>query len=285
MLTLDEILKDSIIIAAHPDDEVLWYSSILDKVDHIKICFLKSESYPIWSKGRIKAIAEYPLSNISGLDIDEAEVFNDKNWTSTELTKFGIAIKPNGFSKLLGMRYIRNYFKYIRNYHKLKNRLKKTLNQYRNVITHNPWGEYGHEEHVQVYRVVKELKKEYNFNLWFNNYSSNKSYKLMSYYLNLLTPEFISLNTNKNIAKIIMDLYIKNQCWTWYDEWQWADNETIIKENFSNSKNDKFGKTIPINFINVRIDNEALYHKRNKRNVKFIIKKFLNLIHRFHGLS
>ena len=204
MLTLDEMLKDSIIIAAHPDDEVLWFSSILDKVDHIKICYLKNESYPLWIKGRIKAIAEYPLSNISHLDIDEAEVFNDKNWGITELTKFGIAIKPNGFSKLQGIRYIRNYYKYIRNYHKLKNRLKKILDQYKNVITHNPWGEYGNEEHVQVYRVVKELKKEYNFNLWFNNYSSNKSLKLMSYYLNFLTPEFISLNTNKSLGKVIL---------------------------------------------------------------------------------
>ena len=288
MLTLDEILKDSIIIAAHPDDEVLWFSSILDKVDHIKICFLKSESYPIWSKGRIKTIDEYPLSNISCLYIDEAEVFNDKNWGNTEVTKFGIAIKPNGFSKMQGIRYIRNYFKYIRNYHKLKIRLRETLNQYRNVITHNPWGEYGNEEHVQVYRVVKELKKEYNFNLWFNNYSSNKSLKLMSYYLNLPTPEFVSLNTDKTLGKIIKDLYIKNRCWTWYDEWQWADNETIIKENFSNSKNDKFGKMTPINFINVRVDNEVLRHKSKKKNIAdFIKKKFLNLIHRFrefHGL-
>ena len=284
MNTIDEILKDSIIIAAHPDDEVLWFSSILEKVNHIKICFLKSESYPIWSKGRIKAIAEYPLNNISYLDIDEAEVFNDKNWRITELTKFGMAIKPNGFSKLQGMSYIRNYFKYIRNYHKLKNKLKKNLNQYRNVITHNPWGEYGNEEHVQVYRVVKELKKEYNFNLWFNNYSSNKSLNLMSYYLNLLTPEFVSLNTNRTLGKKIMDLYTRNQCWTWYDEWRWVDCEAMIKENFLNSKNDKFGEMIPINFMNVKVDNEVLYHKRKKKNVEFIKKKCINLLHRFRSL-
>jgi len=111
---------------------------------------LKSESFPTCSKGRIKAIAEYPLSDISCLNIDEAEVFNGKNWGITESTKFGMAIKPNGFSKLQGMSYIRNY-------HKLKNKLKKILNQYRNVIIHNPWREYGNEEHVQVYRVVKEL--------------------------------------------------------------------------------------------------------------------------------
>ena len=185
------------------------------------------------------------------------------------------------------MRYIRNNYKYTRNYYKLKKNLKKTLSQYRNVFTHNPWGEYGNEEHVQVYRVVKELKKEYNFNLWFNNYSSNKSSKLMSYYLNLLTPEFVSLNTNKTLGKKIMDLYSRNQCWTWYDEWQWADYETIIKENFFNSKNKKFGEMIPINFINVRVDNEVLYPKMKKNKVEFIKMKFLNLIHRFrrlHGL-
>ncbi len=49
---------------------------------------------------------------------------------------------------------------YKENYYKLKNHLKKKLMGYVNIFTHNPWGEYGSEEHIQVYKVVKELQEE-----------------------------------------------------------------------------------------------------------------------------
>ena len=49
----------------------------------------------------------------------------------------------------------------------------------RNVIAHGPWGEYGHEEHVQVFRVVASLATEMGFRLWLPAYVAPKSEALM----------------------------------------------------------------------------------------------------------
>ena len=37
---ITEILEQSILVVAHPDDEILWFSSIADKIHAIVICFM-----------------------------------------------------------------------------------------------------------------------------------------------------------------------------------------------------------------------------------------------------
>ena len=82
---------------------------------------------------------------------------------------------------------------YRNNYDELKQRLEEKLRGYRNVFTHNPWGEYGHEEHVQVYRVVKDLQAQMRFNLWYSNYVSNKSFKLMLSHVERFCFEYVTI--------------------------------------------------------------------------------------------
>ena len=52
----------------------------------------------------------------------------------------------------------------------LKDLLRARLGDCRNVITHNPWGEYGHEDHVQVFRAVTALQAELGFAVWVSGY-------------------------------------------------------------------------------------------------------------------
>ena len=59
-ISTDTILAKSILVVAHPDDEVLWFSSILDKVDRIIICFLECESNSQWTIGRKKKLNGTP---------------------------------------------------------------------------------------------------------------------------------------------------------------------------------------------------------------------------------
>lgn len=162
-------MNKSILVAAHPDDEALWFSSILDKVDEVIICFLECDSKPHWGIGRKKSLSEYPMKNISCLGIDESGAFNGANWRNSVITTYGIEISNKDISDE----------KYIENYNKLKEGLENKLTDCRNVFTHNPWGEYGSEDHIQVYMVVKQLQESMNFDLWFSNYCSNKSFNLM----------------------------------------------------------------------------------------------------------
>ena len=234
------ILDKSIIIAAHPDDEVLWFSSILDHVDEVVVCYLSSESNPWWDARRRKSLAEYPIKHISSLNVDQSDIFDAADWQNPVIADYGLEIANNSFPDRKD--------KYIKNCEELKQRLEKQLDGYRNVFTHNPWGEYGHEEHVQVYRVVKGLQDKMGFNLWYSNYVSNRSFRLMSHHIDRLRFEYVAFNTNKALARTIKELYKKNRCWTWFGDWEWFKEELFIKEASQEGKA-KRRRPFPINYF------------------------------------
>jgi hypothetical protein len=236
-----EMFEKSILVVAHPDDENLWFSSILSKVDKVILCFLPVESEPVWTEGRRKSLSAYPLDNVSCLELVESEVFYGASWEQPLTTEYGMKISNSRYSDKV----------YINNYNALKARLQEYLQGYRNVFTHNPWGEYGHVEHVQVYRSIKALQKGMQFNLWYSNYVSNKSAKLMIKELAGLDYRAVTLPTNKTLAADIANIYKRNKCWTWYDDYEWCDNETFIKDSDAESKNKRYGQLLPINYINI----------------------------------
>jgi LmbE family N-acetylglucosaminyl deacetylase len=259
------ILQNSILVAAHPDDEILWFSSILGKVDRTIICFLECKSKPDWTSGRAKSLKEYPLKNLSCLSLNESEVFSAVNFIDPIVTSYGLKIADKKISDQ----------KYVENYHKLKKELKPKLIHYENVFTHNPWGEYGNEEHIQIYRVIKNLKDEIGFNLWFPNYSSNKSYKLMLKYISNEKLEYVTFKANKMMADSIKKLYMRNRCWTWFDDWECFNEESFIKDKTADDKEKKYGQIFPINMINVEVT-KALKQKTNIYSL--FISKILKML-------
>jgi LmbE family N-acetylglucosaminyl deacetylase len=265
-----EMLKNSIVISAHPDDEILWFGSILESVKEITVCFLGCKSNLHWKDGREKSIHEYPFRKIACLGVDESETYDSANWHDPIATKYGLEISRKGISDKL----------YKENYFALKSRLKNKLMGYSHVFTHNPWGEYGNEEHVQVYRVVRDLKEEMGFDLWFPSICSNKSFKLMSKYVDALTSEHVTFKTNKAIASDIKSLYEKNRCWTWYEDWEWFEEETFIKDRNIEKVNEKYGKTFPLNFIKMKIANESRDWAAQEEFRKYRMRIFKNLRNR-----
>lgn len=247
MMRTTEMLEKSAIIVAHPDDEVLWFSSILDKVKEILICFLGNKSQPHWEAGRKKCLSEYPMKKISCLGIDESEVFNGANWQNPVIAKYGIEISKKNFSCKL----------YMENYYKLKQFLKNKLADCHNVFTHNPWGEYGNEEHIQVYRVIKELRDEMKYNLWFSNYCSNKSFHLMLRHIAGFNSEYKTLNTNNVLGKQIKEIYKRNGCWTWYDDWEWFNEESFMKDGIYEETSAMHGHIFPLNMIKMELPAES----------------------------
>ena len=240
------MLEQSMLVSAHPDDEVLWFSSILEKVDEVLLCYSDYKAEPEWGIGRKKSLSEYPVKNISSLELSEAEVFCGADWNAPVTTEYGMEIPKKGISDK----------KYKENYYLLKKVLKNRLSNFANVITHNPWGEYGHEEHVQIYRVVKELQKEMKFNLWFSNYCSNVSFNLMLKYITGFNSEYITMQTDKKSGEEIKNLYKKNGCWTWYDDWEWFNEESFMQDKNYDETIKVYGHIFPINMIKVEIPDE-----------------------------
>ena len=233
--------RNAALVVAHPDDEVLWFSSVLRQVERLVICFLGVASRPDWARGRRKSIDDYPLQSMQCLGLDEAEVFYGVDWSSPVETDYGLRISKPGMSDST----------YRHNFDLLQEKLGDTLSGYRRVITHNPWGEYGHVEHVQVYRAIKSLQPRLGFELWFPNYCSKKSATLMTRVLPRLNNEFITLPIDLDLAQSIAHLYQGHDCWTWYDDYEWGEQETFIQDIDDTAATARIGATFPLQFVNV----------------------------------
>ena len=56
-------------------------------------------------------------------------------------------------------------------------------------------------------------------------------------------------NTNVHLAKQAMDVYKKAECWTWFDNWSWVDEEIFFRESRSDSDSLLVGAMYPFNLI------------------------------------
>ncbi|MGN6643371.1 MAG: hypothetical protein ACTHKU_10285 [Verrucomicrobiota bacterium] len=233
-----QMLDSSIIVAAHPDDEVLWFSSVLAKVDRVIICFLESRSDPERGPGRRRSLSRHPIINLSCLEATEAGTFRSADWNNPKLTSFGLEI----LKATPREHYEANYFE-------LSAKLRVQLDGCRNVFTHNPWGEYGNEEHVQVYRVIKELQKEMQFDLWFSNYCSNVSFKLMLNCISRCSPLYVTLRTDKALNETVKAIYMATKTWTWYEDWDCFLEEVFISDPPSSQEPKPYGPVFPVNLI------------------------------------
>jgi hypothetical protein len=255
-----DLFQKSLIIASHPDDEILWFSSILEKVNDIALCFLGKKDDPTRQVKIQRSLSEYPLKNVSCFGVGQSSALFGVNWQKLTTTEYGIEISKKSPSEKV----------YKANYLILKEHLANTLADYHNVFTHNPWGEYGHPEHIQIYRVVKDLQKDMKFNLWFSNYCSNLSYKLMLDFFDQFNElEYISLKTNNDLINDIKMLYMKNYVWTWYDDWEWFKEESFIKDN-STTRGNKSRIKVPLNFMSMQ---SADLSEKKDNTVKMFIKK------------
>ncbi len=234
-----DMLSNSILVVAHPDDEVLWFSSILDKVDEILFCFNDYPALPALGKGREKVLADYPLPNTSSLKIEESGSFSGADWENPSVSSYGMEIIHG---KKIKRRYQDNFYL-------LRQRLEKHLQSRDNVITHNPWGEYGHEDHVQVYRAIESLKKKLSFRLWCSNYASNRSISLMFRYFSGFNTPYQMFSTNPELTTSLIDLYRKHNCWTWYGDFQWFDTECFLEAAHFPHDEEKHGRLFPINML------------------------------------
>lgn len=242
-MELVELLKKSVIVAAHPDDEVLWFSSILADVDEVILCYNDLFDDAKTSKGRKQALAEFPHDNISSLDIMEAGVFALADWENPRPSAYGIELNQRGrrvaLKRLwrqakgfaLTQKNLTPAQRYERNYALLVEKLRVRLALAQNVFGHNPWGEYGNEEHIQVFRALSQLRDELGFKLWVSAYASKETLQMALGYVDLSKPpkNHIKRPTNKQLAAQIMQIYQRNDCWTWFDDWQWFDHDLIME--------------------------------------------------------
>jgi hypothetical protein len=76
----------------------------------------------------------------------------------------------------------------------------------------------------------------------------------MSKYASNFDSEPLTLKTDKTVSRDIVKIYKLNGCWTWYDGYQWPDEESFFKEDVVKIKNEAYGSIFPLNMIHIKIE-------------------------------
>ena len=207
----------AILVVAHPDDEALWFSSIIDSISKLIICYGDIYGEYEISKRRANAVSDLPLSGVINLAIPEAGVFTHANWSQPTITEAGIAITDDKAS-----------VRYETNFRRLCVSLPGLLEGADIVYTHNPWGEYGHPEHVQVHNAIRTLQCRMGYSMAFSNYISTTSVSLgrmvASQYPWDKTQQVM---TNRLLAKRLRRIYLAHGVWTWHRAYWFPSHETM----------------------------------------------------------
>lgn len=233
-------LEGSVLVVAHPDDEILWFGSIVSKVDKIVVCFLNDPVKPALAESRRRTLRAHPYTGkIVCLGLDETNSFNSAQWPRPETTDYGLRIVK---SRKIGTAYRTCY-------RQLKEKLAPTIQNASNVFTHNPWGEYGHEEHVLVHRVTTSLAGEMKKTVWYGNYASNWSEDLMRLHLDSSVRQIVRGEVDAAALEEIADVYRANDAWTWLDEYKWFEDEYFVQGPLTQSDRPGFGWLFPINML------------------------------------
>ncbi len=218
-------LSASAVVVAHPDDEALWLSSVIASADRIVFGFGDVFNNPRKSEARRRAVEALPLSGIVNLAIPESGAGWKSSQVQPELTPSEIRIfDPNARAR------------YESNYARLLEGLRTSLGGCHDVYTHNPWGEYGHSEHIQVYRAVTDLQDELGYTIWFSNYVGGRNWTFVRRLAERLSWARRSIVTpDVATARKLMRVYRRYGAWTSATVRRWPAREVMYAQPPRNS--------------------------------------------------
>jgi hypothetical protein len=257
-----DMLNNSMIIAAHPDDELLWFGAILKRVDQVLVVFEDFWPDPAMGPARAEALVNFPRDKVRSLKMAEAASYGCADWANPRLSQWGIELSrqcelrdaKQKLKRLTGKSdapRIGIRASYQNNFALLVEQLRNELTADMNVFTHNPWGEYGHEDHVLVHRALTTLRAEIGFTLWMSNYCSERALPLAKTYFDSVQPRFDELAVDKNFADQVAQVYRDAGCWTWADDWKWFDSECYMQAPKAQKLLKSQGHLFPLNMFNI----------------------------------
>jgi LmbE family N-acetylglucosaminyl deacetylase len=261
-----DFLQNSVIVAAHPDDELLWFASILAQVDQVILVYCDFWAQPDLGEARRRALAQYPRDAVTCLEIPESGAAGCADWARPELSGIGLAFGMEATRreatrlvrlplarlampvKLAATSVMRAYSE---NFDAIVAALRPRLSAGMNVFTHNPWGEYGHEEHVQLFRALDLLRGEMGFSLWMSNYCTERALPLAMRYFQAAPGPYVRLPTDKAFAEKVADVYKRHGCWTWAENWAWFEEECFMPAPHEAGETSTSHHLFPLNFFTI----------------------------------
>jgi LmbE family N-acetylglucosaminyl deacetylase len=212
----DEALK-TLVVVAHPDDEALWFSPVLAQADLIVVAFPRHPRREEINEGREAVWREFALP-VELLPLDTAPVLRQSDRANPKLTPYGVELREDCPAEVRS--------RYIANYERLIAKLDPYVAESEQVYSHNPWGEYGHETHIQVWSAVSRLAREHGRTLWVWNGLTNEELlerdsRVRLDYFTHLPEELRTMTLERDLATFerLKRLYEENGVWTYRDDY------------------------------------------------------------------
>jgi LmbE family N-acetylglucosaminyl deacetylase len=232
-------LDRAVLVVAHPDDEALWFTSILGDLHRIVVCFRAYAPDPDLGDARDRSLAEHPLrERIVDLGLEETVSFGRADWADPVESPEGLVIDE---PEIAGI--------YARRAADIAAALPALLEDASAVFTHNPWGEYGHEDHVQVCRLVTSAAAARALPVWYSLYAGVKSLPLLGRYLRRDAREYVLRPTDPALGREIAEVYRRHGAWTWYEDFRWFGHEAFVRGPLTEEADPGAGWLGPINLI------------------------------------
>lgn len=146
----------TVIVSAHADDEILWFEPILKRTMAVVYLggLLGTTRYNfVKNIYQINSIYDQPIKIVPAFNVE-----TDQRWIDLALNP---CYRDN------------SVYTYSVMYTALKTKLLELKQQgMRRVLTHNPWGEYGHPHHRRISNIVRDMAvndPDINFDVWYDD--------------------------------------------------------------------------------------------------------------------
>lgn len=212
------------LVVAHSTDEIFFFGSVVDKVEHIYVCYNSTpKNYFLNSKkDQAKKFLTSIKPNITYLNLTEPQILGTGNFDSCEQNIFGL-------TNNVPFETMKVHFEKVAS--KL---IESGINKYDTIISHNMWGENGHEENILIQRVVSALQKQFKFKYITNSFFSSTSEKLMRECIDNYS-FLCNIDVNQNLCEFLKQTYIFYktglQQWPWLLNYKWYTQEKLLITN------------------------------------------------------
>lgn len=206
-----------LLVVAHPDDEALWFSSLLSRKTTVVVCFLDYGAAPQLGPARRRALLAHPLAPRC-LGLREPDSLDRADWRAPRLDRAGLWLTDP---------YARR--RYRRAATRLETLLPPLMEGHDAIFTHSPWGEYGHEDHVLVHAILERAASRVGAALWVPLCAARKARPLARRFALDRGAERLTLPSDARLAAAIRKVYARHGCWTWHPRWKWPATETFVR--------------------------------------------------------
>lgn len=222
-LNMDASLNpnETAIVVAHPDDEALWFSSVLSRAT-VVTCYEACEDLPEVGPGRAAVRDQYPRP-LQALALAEPCSVHGVDWSAPSFGPHGLKLNATDFPEARRAQYAASFSQ-------LREAIGSALEGVTTVFTHNPWGEYGHPDHVQVARVVEDIQRDRGFRLLHSCYVAPRTMPLAQTELPTFTAT-AEFSCDLDLQQQLHRLYKTYDCWTWPDDFMRFEHECFLERS------------------------------------------------------